>query len=360
MWQSGASYWKPWSTTNVPQYTFDYKPYKFNKYNTNTFGHTEHNMAPRNAKRKRTGSALIGPMKKKMYKVVGGRAKASGGSSLANKTTSRYRATAQKKIKGRKRFTKRQRQFYKKVKNIVDGEDGVKHIIRTPFVAGGLQLSFLVNQQQVYGLTIGACRGTAGQDDDLGCMFDASFGATVDEESWITVKGGIVHYTILNENTGTNILDIDIYEVMCIKDLPLAQSNTNISDFFKSEVSAQQATGITGGTQLQSTTAGVNPFTVGGTFGKYFKMTRHKKVYLPPGEAMDDSLAMKWNKKIIGDEVGLVTGLLAKKGVTKGLLFFVNNVKWVVGTAGAAGLLNYHKKYTYIATGSKTHSGGQI
>lgn len=276
------------------------------------------------------------------------------GSRSSLGVTGRYNQFTNKRVGKKRKFSRGEKRFYKKVKKIVDGDDATQHALRNPYITAGLSMAISINKQATYGISLGGMNGDAGTEDDIKIMFN-SFAAGITDESWIELGGGVCTYTISNP-TGNVALDMDIYDMICIKDLPLALTATNPISFFNNSVAAQGTTGV-GGTQLLFDTPGVNPYIVP-VFGQYFKIKSRKKVFLPAGDQMDSSFSMKWNKRIQGREIGATSGLLAKKGVTRFLLFIVNGVDWS-GMATAPKLFGF-KKYTYQAVGQKTFGAGLV
>lgn len=268
-------------------------------------------------------------------------------------TTNRYSQVRNVKIKKRKRLSKRQRTFYKKVKNVVDADSASLMLIRNPYITAPLNQGNLLNQQGVTGFTLGALGGTAFIDNDVATLFGQSFGATVDEESFLELKSGILKYSMINRDANT--LDIDIYDMICIKDVPKSLIATFPAIMFGNFVAEIQPTGMSSATQVTAQTPGVTPYAVAGTFGKYWKIKSHRKVYLPPGDAIDGQYSMKWNRRINGQDP---IQLHSKAGVTRFFLVIVNTINWVASSGGLDMYMT--KQYVYQANDQKTHAVGII
>lgn len=272
-------------------------------------------------------------------------------------TTNRYNQIRSVKVKKRKKFSKSQKKFYKKVKRIVEGDDATQHMLRNPHIATGLSLTSALNQQGTWCLSCASFSGTAGTDDDVSKMFTQTFAAAIDEESFLQLKSGRIAYQLVNPS-GNTTMDIDIYDMICVKDLPISMASGDPVGFFNDCIAEQGTTGV-GGTQLASTTPGVNPYTAGGTYGKYFKIKSHKKLFIPPGDSQDGSFSMKYNKRINGKEVVGAGALLAKRGVSRHLMFVVNGIDWSATTAFPLKLYAT-KKYCYQSSNIKTHGAGLV
>jgi len=271
------------------------------------------------------------------------------------KETSRYRAVKNERPKKNK-ISKKKLRFAKAVKEVLAGEDATQHMQR--YNVSDNLVTWATDTQTCFDFAIFGGAGTGPNFDDLLQAIQKSFATSVDEESFIELKGAHMHYTIRNTQT-TEVLDMDTYEFICIKDLPIG-TRANLSDFFVECVDEQGTTGV-GGTQLAFNTPGVTPYTVAGTFMQYFKLQKKQKIYLPPGEAIDGSIGLHFkHKKVMGKEVLGTTAYLAKAGVTKAKMFIVNNISWNA-SEGANGLrYNWVKSLTYKAQDIKTRGAGLV
>jgi len=273
----------------------------------------------------------------------------------AVKETSRYRAVKNEKPKNKK-ISKRKLRFIKSVKEVMAGEDATQHMHRYSVVDS--LVTWATDTQTCFDFGLFGGQGGGGNWDDLLQCIQNSFASTVDEESFIELKGAHLHYTIRNTQA-SEVIDMDSYEFICIKDLPIGL-RTSLSDFFVETVAEQGTTGV-GGTQLTFATPGVNPYTVAGTFMQYWKLQKKQKIYLPPSEAIDGSIALHFkHKKVMGKEVLGTTSMLAKAGITKAKMFIVNNISWNASEGGNGLRYNWTKALTYKAQDIKTRGAGLV
>lgn len=148
--------------------------------------------------------------------------------------------------------------------------------------------------------------------------------------------------TIGEGTTATATVDLDVYEVMCIKDLPLDlwPSGVGIESFLVSQknilrqpkgmeievgtsgsgiASVQHNTGTSSTTQVVGDTLFNNPLAL-----RYFKVTRAMKIQLPSDGVTEFEIRDSKSHTITRESCYGLGSLAAKAYVTRGFIFNVN------------------------------------
>lgn len=293
-------------------------------------------------------------------KMMSGVGKALGGKSrtaAGNVLTTKYTPAAASKFKARKKLSKRKIKFYKKVKEVIQDEIGTVHQLRcnTPFnISWSAWTDIAPNGQGANAITLAPLGGNVEYHNDVRRMFSGLGNPADIPESWVNLQHGIVDIVIGNQQvTNPQIADVDVYELVCIKDIPLSVAGNPLQQLTNALIEMDEPTNYTGAGvfNLNISELGVTPFQAY-TFVKYWKLTGKKKLFLGPGEFSHLEYKQTYNdRKIFGSEAQT---LLAKAGTTKCYIVIANSVDRNAGNIDVFVNKRYSYKSDYIKTAAGT------
>lgn len=138
-----------------------------------------------------------------------------------------------------------------------------------------------------------------------------------------TVDPQLCRADVYVTNTGSQTLVMDIYEIVCRKDVTRAQEQSNlgygdIQDMFGNI--GFGSTINTGGSQPTSTGFGTTPFQ-GRVFCEYWKIVKKTRILLSAAQAWMQQFKQHRPKYLTNQQYSEYAGYTAKRGLTKGLLF---------------------------------------
>lgn len=265
----------------------------------------------------------------------------------------------------RKRISKKKKRFIRSVRRVISGQTAYQTIVRNPHISSPLTMTYAANKQGVQCVSMFGINGTAGVHDDVKTFFlntyNASAGAqgpsTMRDEAYIYCYNASLNLNIINSSP-TQVVDLDIYHIVCKRDVNLAQitsGNQDIGQFYNLCMQNTANYNVNQTALLQPDMPGTNPFT-NPVFSKYFKVKSKQKLFLKASESADVNINFKKYKRLSGKDVDTIPGtsnLLAKAGLTEALLFIGNNVNWTENT-GTPLAIYVTKRYKI-----KNNSGAQ-
>jgi len=275
--------------------------------------------------------------------------------AAGNVLTTKYTPAASIKFKARKKLSKKSVKFYKKVKEIVQDEIGTCHLVRanTPFdITWNAWVAGATTGQAMNAVTLAPLGGDVTFHNDLQRMFDTIAIPAHRPESWVNICHGTLDLVIGNYQAVETAVtaDVDIYECVCIKDVPTSIATNPGNQLRDSMIEMDDQYAGANVFNLSVTALGNTPFQAY-TFCKYWKITGKKKVFVAPGDSTHVEYKQTYNdRKIFGEET---TKLLAKAGTTKCYVIMANNVDRSQGEI----TVYVNKRYSYKSPFIKTPQG---
>lgn len=294
------------------------------------------------------------------YKQLGNSSQTSTNKRLSaagSVLTTKYTPASSSKFKARKKLSKRKVRFYKKVKEVVQDQLGTIHLCRANPVFAVTWAGWTVgttNGQGAQAITLGALGGNASYHNDIERMFETIPVAADRPESWLNLGHAILDIVVrvpLLTDPANDVADIDIYEMVCIKDIPVSIAGNPYDQLVDSinEMGGAYPSGVNI-FPMNISELGVTPFQAY-EFCKYWKMTGKKKLFISPGESAHVEYKNTYNdRKIFGSEADT---LLAKAGTTKCYIVICNSVNRGPGAVD----FNVNKRYSFKSQFIKTPRG---
>lgn len=288
-------------------------------------------------------AAVISNTAKNLFQGLGSKGTQTAADSVI---TTKYVAAASKKFKGRKKLSKGKVKFYKKVREVIEGNLGTQllsynysEIIAWLAHNTGTGLA----GQNMIVTVLGGPSADRGTDAALVRVFD-EVPAVERAEATFNLRSGcmdIVFETITNPNTG-KIVDCDIYEYVFTKRVPLRDGSLNLNSRMTTKLAEVQPptnSSLRTFNQVVTTTLGVTPFRFQ-LFNQEAKLIGKKKLFIGSGE----STHLQYKKRYGNKELSYAdcTELVAIPGVTYAYVIVPNNTDWTAGS------LTYRTTQTYV------------
>jgi len=210
-----------------------------------------------------------------------------------------------------------------------------------------------------FGALVGLCAQSA-YDTHIGDCYDKMMntGASGARTNTTGVRVDHMSITVILRNVSNAVpamVDIDVYKVICIRDIPMGASpnwpsGVGIESFLTVQKNLMRSvTGMIeplndGGTGIATTAQNAGASSATQSVGdllfdnppalRYWKVLKVWKIHLPPGGTANFGHRVSKNYYIKKEDC-FVSGLAAKKGVTQGYIFNMNG-RWDPGTSSYA------------------------
>lgn len=229
------------------------------------------------------------------------------------------------------RRRRRWKRFVRKVTAVSDKDFAQQSVVRN-YSTNNISTGSTTDQQ-IAGFELYSFNGDPNRDDMEAIQATA---LTADREN-IRFKSAVLDLTCVN--TGTTSLEVDLYVMMCRRDVSTAVATTMQQQYV--DAFAQQAeidVGI-GGTLLSATQRGVTPFQ-NTLFLPYWRVLTKRKYMLSAGGTFTYQTRDPKNRYY---SFSFDNGIHAKRGWTRGVLLVFKNVPG----AGVNGQINVGVTRTY-------------
>lgn len=302
--------------------------------------------------KRRNSYSLGGPYKKALINYAGRKLYSAAGGFMKKKLASAFKKTPTESVvtsqydyrqqyKKKKRYVpRRAKVFRRRVKSVIFKELGSNQYIfrahRNP--------TWVAGRQSVSGITL---LGLAGDRDtennDLNDVFESglitsssislSLRRAAQENSKLVITNHCIDFIFRNGQT-TQTMDLDVYVLYCRKDVPRAATASGsvsgtLEAMWENIASNQRNAEGTALTSILPSSMGLTPFQLP-QFCSYWTVASKKKFILGPGVTANYQYKSSRPKTVSGRDVTAESSdlsvLYAKKGVTVGFLFIVNNV----------------------------------
>lgn len=247
------------------------------------------------------------------------------------------------------RFRKRRwRRFVRKTNAVIRKDLASQSLVRST-VATVTIAAGSATTQSTAGATLYGFNGFAGDCDDLKQLAAAASGS---DYTKIMLASAVLDCTF-NNNGSTN-LEIDIYYVVCRKDVPFARYQS-INDCYQASFPHQAVLPGAGVTALTFQTRGSTPFQ-NSLFCSYFRILRKTKYFLSAGQS--GTYQIRDPKDRVFD-VELENNMSCRRGWTKGLLFIFKSTPENT-LSGSSLVIGTTRTYNYRIMQRETVAAGLL
>jgi len=276
--------------------------------------------------------------------------------AAGNVLTTKYNPAASQRISGKKR-PRVDKKFQDKVKKVISADIGTIQQLKQCDPVG-LQWESWVSTptgaqkgQTTNSLSLFSGAGTGPFHNDTFRIFQSINTASERETATLNLKSGVIDIVFLNDQAvsetlpGAHVCDIDIYEAICIRDVPLSLGVTP-HDIVSAGMVDYTTPYTTGTAQIRSTSLGATPFQAP-LFSRHFKMYGKQKLFLAPGDSSHVEYKHSFNNKKVPFKRAEAN--LALAGITRVYIVVANNVgrQETDFTGGRALLMYQTKRLTY-------------
>lgn len=284
---------------------------------------------------------------RKRGRPVGSKNK-KGARAYAGLTNQYDKKTIYRKRRMPRRRRRRWVRFARKTNAVVRKDLGTQSFVRstttTLTIAAGSATAQTSASATLYGFA-----GFGGDADDMVQLDTASSESNFNK---VLMCSAVLDVTFTNN--GSTTLELDVYYVICRKDVPAALYDS-INGTFTSTFTKQQTLPGIGVTALLSTTRGVTPFQ-NSIFCSYWKVIRKTKYILTGGQTGTYQLR---DPKDWVYNVDMHNNRTATRGRTKGLLFVMKSTP--DNSASASSLaLGTIRTYSYKILSNNAEAGGLL
>lgn len=265
-----------------------------------------------------------------------------------------YRKNSRKRLT-RKQRAKRQRRkkFARAVKSVITRPLGSYQFVK----ANVGNSAWLINAAVAKGFLLGNCQTGGAAQTSLSDATDNFFAnnASLKNMASINLCTMTLELSILSKSTNTQVVDLDIYTVECIRDTAVTFTSNELSSFYDTYLGYSNTnTGVIpvtdagvavarAATTLQSNARGWTPWNCT-LVSPIWKVVKKEKVLLTPGGTTHVQLHKKFKvpKRIPMRKI-TENGYL--KGVTTA--YIIQAFSLWDGTSQPAGTIYYNTEYTY-------------
>lgn len=275
--------------------------------------------------------------------------------AAGNVLTTKYNPAASQKV-GTKKRKKVDKKFKAKVKEALSDDIGTIQCLRQLPVVNltwGSWLTSINSGQTTNSFSLFTGAGTGPYHNDMLRLFQSFTDVNEREAATLNIKSGIIDVVFINDQLedglearfpGSLTTDIDIYECVCIRDVPLSVGAT--PQDIVSNGMADYTVPYVGSGSVSSTSLGATPFQ-SPLFSRHFKIFGKQKIYLSPGDSSHVEYKTSFSNKKVSYK--RIESNLALAGITKVYIVVANNTgRNAVDTAGFKALRVYQtKRLTY-------------
>lgn len=265
-----------------------------------------------------------------------------------------YRKRGRKRLSRKARVKRAKRKkFARSVRAIVNKPLGLYQFVK----ANVGSFNWVANQAKAKGFLLGQCtNGGAGQSS-LTEMTNQFFtnNASLKNTAYIQLQSMTCELSFYSAAANTMPCDLDIYTLECVRDVPLAQANTELQVYYDAREGLENTSA--GVIPVSDAGAGVARVTTGAKSddrgwtpfnasiaNKYFRIVKKEKVLLIPGGTTHVQLhkRFKGTKRVSMERVN-TQGYL--KGIT--CAYLVQAFSLWNGTNQPPGTIYFNTEYTY-------------